>query len=163
MLRSRKSGIDLVLQPLVFVYLRLELTSQSIVFLDPVFYLLRGRFEFFLRLFCLAYSVVDPLILRRRDVVRRRINGSRARRMSALGQHQIRPLRLYYSVIPVRFLHAVVAMGEPTDIVNVHFGLGDHSAWIDGLNLIYQAVVGATPVMNYRDSPLALCGDAFGS
>ena len=67
-----------------------------------------------------------------------------------------------YSVIPVRFLHAVVAMGETTDIVNVYFGLGDHSAWIDGLNLIDQAVIGATTVMNYRDLPLVLCRDAFG-
>jgi hypothetical protein len=69
-LRSRKSSIDLVLQPLVFVYLRLELSPQSVVFLDPVFHLPRGGFEFFLRLFRLVYSVVDPLILRRRDIVR---------------------------------------------------------------------------------------------
>ena len=53
-------------------------------------------------------------------------------------------------------------MQEPADIVNVHFGLGDKSVWIDCLNLVDQAVAGATAVMNYRDFPLVLRRDAFG-
>jgi hypothetical protein len=62
----------------------------------------------------------------------------------------------------VRLVHAVLPVREPADIVNVHFGLGDDSVWIDRLNFIDKPIVSATAVMNYRDFPLVLCHHALG-
>src|SRR5215469_11504718 len=162
MLRSGESGIDLLLQTLVFGYLCLQFSAQIVVFFKSVFDLLCGRFEFLLGLFSLSNGVSDSLILGRRNVVRRSINCSWPRWMSSLRKHQIKPLRLHDSVIPMRLVHAVLPMRQPADIVNVHFGLGDDSVWIDRLNFIDKPIVSATAMMNYRDFALVLCRHALG-